>query len=100
MARFDDLISQISDKALRQRFQTALADMKRRQRFGLVFEQHIPETSALVGFPIIAGATVQRRDDPEAKTLYRVIGLRGRGKATIESESGGDPEIVSERELM
>lgn len=32
--------------------QAALAEMKRRQRFGLVFEDHIPETTVLYGLPI------------------------------------------------
>src|SRR4051812_23787585 len=37
MARLDDLIGQIPDKSLRKKFEGALSDMKRRQRFGLVF---------------------------------------------------------------
>jgi adenine-specific DNA-methyltransferase len=56
MARIDDLIAQISDKLLRQRLESALSDMKRRQRFGLVFEEHIPETTTLLGFPVYVGA--------------------------------------------
>ena len=59
MARIDDLITQIADKGIRQKLEAALADMKRRQRFGLVFEEHIPETSTLLRFPVVAGATVQ-----------------------------------------
>src|SRR6266566_5014568 len=100
MARLDDLIAQVHDKALRQRLAAAAADMKRRQRFGLVYEQHIPETSTLVGFPIVVGATVQRRSDPEGKQLYQVLSVNGRGKVTIEPEGGGDPATASAKDLM
>lgn len=100
MARLDDLIGQIADKALRQKLQAALADMKRRQRFGLVFEEHIPETSALLKFPIQVGATVQLRSDPEGKRLYKVRALNARGKATLEPEDGGELEHSTTRDLM
>ena len=69
MARIDDLISQVTDKQLRQRLESALADMKRRQRFGLVFEEHVPETTSLLGFPLQLGAIVQRRSDTEGSHL-------------------------------
>jgi adenine-specific DNA-methyltransferase len=100
MARIDDLITQISDKGLRQKLEAALADIKRRQRFGLVFEEHIPETTTLLGFPIHVGATVQCRSDPEGKQLYLVKGVSRRGKMTLEPESGGDVEYVAAEDLM
>jgi hypothetical protein len=58
--------------------------MKRRQLFGLVFEQHISETTALHGLPIQAGSPVQRRDDPQAKKYLPGDGYdkgTGHGKA-------------------
>jgi adenine-specific DNA-methyltransferase len=100
MARLDDLIGQIADKGLRQKLEAALADMKRRQRFGLVFEEHIPETSALLNFPIQVGASVQRRSDLEAKRLYRVTAVNARGRLRIEPEDGGEVEHATRRELM
>lgn len=99
MARIDDLVSQIRDKGLRQKLESALADMKRRQRFGLVFEEHVPETSALLRYPVIVGATVQRRTDPDGG-LYQVTAANGRDRVTIEPEEGGKPETISSKELM
>ena len=81
MAYLDDLVDQIKDPVLRQKMTAALADMKRRQRFGLVFEQHIPETSALLGLPVQVGSIVQRRDVFEANGLHRVMALNGRTRA-------------------
>ncbi|HEY0394400.1 MAG TPA: DNA methyltransferase [Candidatus Elarobacter sp.] len=100
MARMDDLVAQIPDKALRERLEAALMDMKRRQRFGLVFEEHIPETTALFGLPIGLGSTVQRRSNPEQEQLYVVNDLTHTGRAIIEPESGGDPESVPTSDLL
>src|SRR4051794_22689823 len=98
MARIEDLIGQIADDALREKLEEALTDMKRRQRFGLVFEEHAPETSTLLGFPVAAGATVQRRSDAAGK-LYQVKAVNG-GRATIEPEGGGPAEAESVKELL
>lgn len=100
MARIDDLIAQLSDKALRLKIEGALADMRKRQRFGLVFEEHVPETSSLLGLPVTVGATVQRRADTEGKSLYQVTALLSRGRAKLEPEDGGSPETEAVKELL
>jgi adenine-specific DNA-methyltransferase len=100
MARIDDLITQVADKQLRQRLGAALSDMKRRQRFGLVFEEHVPETTSLVGFPVQIGSIVQRRSDVEGKQLYLVKTINGRGKVALEPEGGGDEEHEEEKNLL
>ena len=100
MARIDDLITQITDKQLRQRLEAALSDMKRRQRFGLVFEEHVPETTTLLHFPVQVGASVQRRSDKDGKQLYQVKTVTSKGRATIEPEGGGADETVATTELM
>jgi adenine-specific DNA-methyltransferase len=99
MARIDDLISQIADKALRQRLASALADMKRRQRFGLVFEEHIPETTALLSLPIHVGSIVQRRSDFEGRTLFRVTAISGK-RVGLEPEDGGPEECDDPKNLL
>ena len=100
MARLDDLVAQIRDAALRQKFDNALADMRKKQRFGLVFEEHVPEQTSLLNFPLLVGATVQRRTDPEGKKLYRVKALLPKGKVTIEPEQEGPAETVAAKDLM
>lgn len=100
MARLDDIAAQVKDAALRKKLQDAIADLKRRQRFGLVFEEHIPETTALLGLPVQIGATVQRREDLGGNTLYRVAAVSGRGRATVESLADGSTETVSTRNLL
>lgn len=59
---------------------------KKPQRFGLVFEEHIPETCALYDLPVQTGAIVQRRDDIINKSLWRVVDLKPETKeATLTS---------------
>jgi adenine-specific DNA-methyltransferase len=99
MARLDDLIAQVPDPRLRREIEAALAEMKRRQRFGLVFEEHVPETMALYGLPVQVGSLVQKRDDTTAKTLYRVTALR-ESTATVEPTDGGSPETAPVANLL
>ena len=100
MARLDDLVAEIRDQQLRRKIEAALADLKRKQRFGLVFEEHVPETTDLVRFPVTAGAIVHRRDDKNGDTAFRVISLNGRGKAVIEPLAGGAQETVAAKNLL
>jgi adenine-specific DNA-methyltransferase len=94
MARLDDLIAQVTDSTLRHDLEAALADMKRRQRFGIVFEEHLPELTALYGLPAQPGALALRRDDLAARTLYRVLEIGGDGLVLVEPTDGGDPETL------
>jgi adenine-specific DNA-methyltransferase len=100
MALLDDLVAQVGDDSLRQHMASALRDLKRRQRFGLVFEEHIPETTALLGLPITVGSLVQRRSVVNAPALYRVAALTLDGPATIEPLDGGSTEQVPVADLM
>lgn len=99
MARIDDLIAQISDRSLRQKLESALTDMKKRQRFGLVYEEHVPETTTLLHFPVQVGATVQRRSDTDGKQLYLVKATNSRN-ARLEPEGGGQEESVPLKDLL
>jgi len=98
MALLDDLVAQVRDEGLRRRIEEALVELKRRQRFGLVFEEHIPETTALVGLPVQVGAMVQRRDDGGG-VPYRVVSVNGHGKAKLEA-SGGEITEARIRDLL
>ena len=59
MAKIEDLIDEIADPALRERIAGEVRELKRTKRFGLVFEEHIPETVSLYGLPI--GERIWRR---------------------------------------
>src|SRR5205085_2374509 len=58
--------------------------------FGLVFEEHIPEISALYGLTVQIGSLVQRRDDPTSKTIYRVNSIAPDMTASIEAVNNNE----------
>ena len=52
MAAINDLISQIQDETLRNRIQEEVSKMAKQKKFGLVFEEHLPECTPLYDVPI------------------------------------------------
>ena len=47
MAALDDLISQIPDESLRERIRAEMKRANRQKKFGLAFEEHLPEATPL-----------------------------------------------------
>ena len=43
MAKIEDLIDEIADPGLRERIAGEVRELKRTKRFGLVFEEQVPE---------------------------------------------------------
>ena len=84
------------DVALRKELESALAQVKRTQRFGLVFEEHIPETTTLTGVPVRVGSMVQHRQDLEGDALYRVVALTSK-TAELEPTDERERPVAGER---
>lgn len=60
MAAIDDLIQQISDQTLRERIAEELQRMAKQKKFGLVYEEHIPECTPLRGVKVKRGSLVAK----------------------------------------
>lgn len=73
MAAINDLISQIKDETLRNRIQEEVSKMAKQKKFGLVFEEHMPESTPLYDMPIKSGCNVMRRDSKDDKSIYVVL---------------------------
>ena len=58
MATLNDLIAQIQDESLRERIQKEVNKLAKQKKFGLVFEDHIPECTPLYDIPVKRGALV------------------------------------------
>jgi adenine-specific DNA-methyltransferase len=82
MARIEDLIDEIADPALRGAIARQIKLLKLSKRFGLVFEDHVPETVSLHGLPIRPGSIVQNRRKPEETARLQVLSAEGQ-KATV-----------------
>ena len=69
MAAIDDLISQIQDTELRDRIQKEVNKLSKQKKFGLVFEEHLPECTPLFDMPIRRGCNVMLRDNKENQSM-------------------------------
>ena len=58
MAAINDLILQISDPELRDRIQREVSKLAKQKKFGLVFEEHLPECTPLYDIPVKRGSAV------------------------------------------
>lgn len=84
MAAIDELIEQIDNPTLRERIAAEVHRVVRQKKFGLVFEEHLPERTLLYEVPIQRGSLVARNGN--AKDVYQVIGING-GKAECYSKN-------------
>ncbi|GAA1434330.1 hypothetical protein GCM10009641_27330 [Mycobacterium cookii] len=83
MALVDALLEKISDPKLRQALREQVDGMLSKQSFGLVFQEHKPETVELHNFKIRKGCKVRIRSDDNG-ALYSVSFVKS-GKATVAS---------------
>ena len=90
MARIEDLIDEIPDPKLREQLAHEVKQLKSTKRFGLVYEEHVPETVSLFGLPIREGAVVQKRTEPDDPARFVVRSVAGE-IATIVPVGADEP---------
>lgn len=76
MSVINDLIEQIENPELRNRVQQEVNKLNKQRKFGLVFEEHVPEKTFLYDVPVKRGSFVANRN-AGAKDLYKVIKIDG-----------------------
>lgn len=86
MAAINDLISQIQDETLRNRIQEEVSKMAKQKKFGLVFEEHMPESTPLYDMPIKRGCNVMLRDSKDDKAIYVVLKVEGNTAVCVKPE--------------
>lgn len=91
MAAINDLISQIQDKELRERIQHEVDKMAKQKKFGLVFEEHLPECTPLYDVPVKVGATVAKRTG-KVNDIYKVLSITDSVVSCLHRE---DTEVIS-----
>ncbi len=82
MSAINDLISQIENVDLRQRIQKEVERMSKQKKFGLVFEEHLPECTPLYDIPVKRGATVALKTG-KVNDNFKVLKISD-GKALCE----------------
>lgn len=71
MSAIDDLLNQITDKTLRERIGAEIRKNEKSRKFGLVFENHLPEYTFLNEFNISVGRLVIQKNE-KSNILYEV----------------------------
>ena len=61
MAAIHDLLAQVQDQALRERIEKEIEKMSKTKKFGLVFEEHVPECTPLYDVKIKKGSIVAKK---------------------------------------
>jgi adenine-specific DNA-methyltransferase len=98
--KVENLISEIADARLREEIAHEVAALIERKKFGLVFEEHIPELVQLPSLPVKRSARVVKRNGGD-KAVFLVEEVHGNGKARIQPEKGkGEPETVKAKDLV
>ena len=99
MAKIEDLIKNIPDPQLRDELAREVAKLKAGKKFGLVFEEHIPEQVQLPGLSVKPGLRVVKRDGKNNE-VFKVLAPAGAGKFTLARELDGAEEIASAQNLV
>ena len=79
MAAIDDLIAQVENPELRDKLLREVARMNKQKKFGLVFEEHLPECTPLYEMPVKPGSNVTLKTG-DINNIYRVLAIKD-GKA-------------------
>jgi len=99
MARLEDLIKDIADARLRDQIAGAVAKLKAKKKFGLVFEEHLPEVMQLPGLPVKPGVRVAKRRD-KAAGYFSVKAKASSNRVTVIPERGGTEQVVARDDLV
>jgi adenine-specific DNA-methyltransferase len=89
MAKIEDLVAQIPDERLKKAIGGEVRELKKNKKFGLVFDEHLPETVRLPKLPVKEGELVAKKRE-SGNELWRVTSIR-KGNATVERAVEGYP---------
>jgi adenine-specific DNA-methyltransferase len=92
VGKLEDLIAQVEDVALRRSLAAAASEAKEARNFGLVFEQHIPETVAVIGLPARRGQRVRLRSQIDTGPDYTVKKAT-RNALTLAADDGSTLDV-------
>lgn len=103
MAAINDLIARIQDPELRLHVAKEVKELTKHKKFGLVFENHVPEMTLLYDYPISRGCKVIRKVDDDKRLtediLWEVMRVC-RGMATCHHSITGEELQVSCQDLI
>ena len=98
MAAINDLINQIDNPELRERIQREVDRMNKQKKFGLVFEEHLPECTPLYDIPVRKGSRVAVKTG-EVSDTYTVLDITD-GQAICLPKGSEEPVTLNVADLV
>ena len=98
MSVLNDLIAQIEDVTLRERIGKEVERLTKQKKFGLVFEEHLPECTALYDIPVKTGALVAVKTG-KINDVYKVLNIRD-GVAECFNRESKEISAIAVNELV
>lgn len=98
MSALNDLVAQIEDASLRDRIAKEVERLAKQKKFGLVFEEHLPECSPLYDIPVKVGTQVAKKTG-RVNDIYRVLGIK-EGEAECLHRETKEIVTIAVRELV
>lgn len=99
MAAIHDLLAQVQDQALRERIEKEIDRLSKTKKFGLVFEEHMPECTPLYDVAIKKGSSVAKKFGA-VNVVYEVASIKDEvavcvNKVTQETEDIAIENLVT-----
>lgn len=98
MAAIHDLLAQVQDDALRVRLEQEINRLTKQKKFGLVFEEHLPECTPLYDMPVKRGASVAKKTG-SVSDMYEVLAIKD-GMAACVHKVTEEQEVIPVNELV
>ncbi len=99
MAAIDSLIDKIQDLDLRTRIKAEVDRIQKKRKFGLVYEEHLPEATLLYDVPIKKGTLVTKNTDG-INGFYRVLKIEGNNALCVKLDDTHSEETFSTDEIV
>ena len=93
MATLNDLVGQIENAALRERIEEEIKRVVKQKKFGLVFEEHLPECTPLWEIPVKRGSLVAKKDG-KMDDVWRVAKVKDGKAICVRDVTAGETNAV------
>jgi adenine-specific DNA-methyltransferase len=100
MAAINDLIKQIEDPGLQKRIQKEVDKLSKQKKFGLVFEEHLPECTPLYDMPVKKGCNIMLRNNKEDKSFYIVLRIENDQAVCVKKDAPEETVIFNLSEIV
>lgn len=98
MAAIHDLLAQVQDDALRARLEQEINKLTKQKKFGLVFEEHLPECTPLYDVPVKRGSSVAKKTG-SVSNMYEVLAIKD-GMAACAHKVTEEQEVIPVSDLV